>query len=116
MYKQMAILFVDFVNVAITRLSVFCSNHQSGNAKILLLFPSNYIDCKFSHPPPPNLHTLTVLCEGWEKLTDAVIHWINDNLSHVVFLLWGAYAQKKGSFIDKVSQKTTFYFISQVLR
>lgn len=39
--------------------------------------------------------------QGWEKLTDAVIHWINDNLSGVVFILWGAYAQKKGAFINK---------------
>ena len=41
--------------------------------------------------------------QGWEKLTDAVIHWINDNLSGVVFLLWGSYAQKKGAFINEVS-------------
>ncbi|CAG2173837.1 unnamed protein product [Oppiella nova] len=38
---------------------------------------------------------------GWEQLTDAVIKWLNTNLSSVVFLLWGSYAQKKGSFIDK---------------
>lgn len=38
---------------------------------------------------------------GWEKLTDAVIAWINKKLSGVVFLLWGSYAQKKGSIIDK---------------
>lgn len=41
--------------------------------------------------------------QGWEKLTDAVIRWINDHLNGVVFLLWGSYAQKKGSSIDKVS-------------
>jgi len=40
--------------------------------------------------------------KGWEHLTDAVIKWLNTNLSGLVFLLWGAYAQKKGSFIDKV--------------
>ena len=40
--------------------------------------------------------------KGWEQLTDAVIKWINSNLSSVVFLLWGSYAQKKGSFINKV--------------
>ncbi|XP_067129348.1 uracil-DNA glycosylase 2-like isoform X1 [Centruroides vittatus] len=39
--------------------------------------------------------------QGWEKLTDAVIKWLNENLKNVVFLLWGSYAQKKGSFIDK---------------
>ena len=39
--------------------------------------------------------------KGWEKLTDAVIHWLNDHRSSLVFMLWGSYAQKKGSFIDK---------------
>lgn len=38
--------------------------------------------------------------QGWEKLTDAVIHWLNDNMSNLVFLLWGKDAQKKGSFIN----------------
>ena len=40
--------------------------------------------------------------QGWEKLTDAVIHWINDHNSNVVFLLWGTDAQKKASFINEV--------------
>lgn len=40
--------------------------------------------------------------QGWEKLTDAVIHWINDHISNVVFLLWGADAQRKASFINEV--------------
>lgn len=40
--------------------------------------------------------------QGWEKLTDAVIHWINDHISNVVFLLWGTDAQKKASFINEV--------------
>ena len=39
--------------------------------------------------------------KGWEKLTDAVIKWISDNCDGVVFLLWGAYAQKKASVVDK---------------
>lgn len=39
--------------------------------------------------------------KGWENFTDAVIRWINQNQKNVVFLLWGSYAQKKGSFIDK---------------
>uniref|UniRef100_T1J0F3 Uracil-DNA glycosylase n=1 Tax=Strigamia maritima TaxID=126957 RepID=T1J0F3_STRMM len=39
--------------------------------------------------------------QGWEILTDAVIKWINDNLTNVVFLLWGSYAQKKASFVNK---------------
>ena len=32
---------------------------------------------------------------GWERFTDAVIKRINDNCEHIVFLLWGSYAQKK---------------------
>eukprot|EP00794_Sanderia_malayensis_P005145 gene5145-5795_t len=39
--------------------------------------------------------------KGWEHFTDAVIKWINRNNNNVVFLLWGAYAQKKGASIDK---------------
>ena len=38
--------------------------------------------------------------QGWEKLTDAVVHWLNDNMRNLVFLLWGKDAQKKGSFIN----------------
>ncbi len=39
--------------------------------------------------------------KGWENFTDAVIHAVNDRLEHVVFMLWGSYAQKKGAFIDR---------------
>ncbi|MBE5032887.1 uracil-DNA glycosylase [Gallalistipes aquisgranensis] len=38
---------------------------------------------------------------GWEEFTDAVIRCINDQREHVVFMLWGAYAQRKGAFIDR---------------
>ena len=38
--------------------------------------------------------------KGWETFTDKVISVINDHCDHVVFLLWGAYAQKKGEKID----------------
>lgn len=37
---------------------------------------------------------------GWEKYTDAIIAKINEHQSNVVFILWGAHAQKKGRFID----------------
>ncbi|MDC1105402.1 uracil-DNA glycosylase [Prolixibacteraceae bacterium] len=37
---------------------------------------------------------------GWEQFTDAVIKTISDQKSNVVFILWGAYAQKKSSLID----------------
>jgi uracil-DNA glycosylase len=39
--------------------------------------------------------------KGWEQFTDAVIKAISDNKTNVVFLLWGAYAQKKGEIIDR---------------
>ena len=38
--------------------------------------------------------------KGWETFTDAVLKVISDEKEHVVFLLWGAYAQKKGAFLD----------------
>lgn len=39
--------------------------------------------------------------KGWETFTDAVIKRISEQKQHVVFLLWGAYAQKKGEIIDR---------------
>ncbi len=39
--------------------------------------------------------------KGWEEFTDAVIRVISEEKSNVVFLLWGAYAQKKGEIIDR---------------
>lgn len=39
--------------------------------------------------------------KGWEEFTDAVIRIISAEKEHVVFMLWGAYAQKKGEVIDR---------------
>jgi len=39
--------------------------------------------------------------KGWEQFTDAVIQLISEQQEHVVFLLWGKYAQQKGKRIDK---------------
>ncbi|WP_297337632.1 uracil-DNA glycosylase [Algoriphagus sp.] len=39
--------------------------------------------------------------KGWEEFTDQVIQRISDQKESVVFLLWGAYAQKKGLLIDQ---------------
>lgn len=39
--------------------------------------------------------------KGWEDFTDAAIRAVNDRHDHVVFLLWGSYAGKKGAFIDR---------------
>jgi uracil-DNA glycosylase len=36
---------------------------------------------------------------GWEQFTDAIIRKVNER-PHVVFLLWGSYAQKKSKLID----------------
>ncbi|HMS20100.1 uracil-DNA glycosylase [uncultured Sphingorhabdus sp.] len=38
--------------------------------------------------------------KGWERFTDAVIRLVNAKEEPVVFLLWGAYAQKKAAFVD----------------
>lgn len=37
---------------------------------------------------------------GWEEFTDAAIRSLATKREHIVFILWGAYAQKKGAFID----------------
>lgn len=38
---------------------------------------------------------------GWETFTDRVIAALNQQREHLVFLLWGSHAQKKGQFIDR---------------
>lgn len=38
--------------------------------------------------------------KGWETFTDAVIQKLSEEKEKLVFILWGAYAQKKGSIID----------------
>ena len=39
--------------------------------------------------------------KGWEIFTDAVIRLLAERKANLVFMLWGAYAQKKGAFIDR---------------
>ena len=39
--------------------------------------------------------------KGWEEFTDAAIKLLAEEKEHLVFILWGAYAQKKGAFIDR---------------
>lgn len=39
--------------------------------------------------------------KGWEIFTDEVIRIIAEEKSNIVFFLWGSYAQKKGSHIDR---------------
>lgn len=38
---------------------------------------------------------------GWEEFTDAAIRALAENREHLVFILWGTYAQKKGAFISR---------------
>lgn len=39
---------------------------------------------------------------GWHTFTDAVISAISKHADHVVFILWGAFAQKKTGLIDEL--------------
>lgn len=38
--------------------------------------------------------------KGWEQFTDAVVKTLSDQKENLIFILWGAYAQKKGEVID----------------
>ena len=38
---------------------------------------------------------------GWETFTDAVVRALAEQREHLVFILWGSYAQRKGAFIDR---------------
>lgn len=42
---------------------------------------------------------------GWNHFTDAVIQKISEEKEHVVFLLWGGFAQKKETLIDLEKHK-----------
>jgi len=37
---------------------------------------------------------------GWEQFTDAVISLLSQQCDHLVFILWGSYAQSKAQLID----------------
>lgn len=38
---------------------------------------------------------------GWEQFTDAAIHRLAEEKDHIVFILWGSDAIRKGAFIDR---------------
>jgi uracil-DNA glycosylase len=38
---------------------------------------------------------------GWERFTDRIVEVLNEQLEHLVFMLWGTYAQKKGAIVDR---------------
>ena len=37
---------------------------------------------------------------GWERFTDRIVQIVNEQLEHVVFMLWGNYAKRKGENVD----------------
>ena len=39
--------------------------------------------------------------KGWETFTDAVIRAVAENKKHVVYMLWGSFAQKKADIVNK---------------
>ncbi len=39
--------------------------------------------------------------KGWELFTDRIIRLLNDEKQNLLFILWGAYAQKKAAFVDR---------------
>lgn len=39
--------------------------------------------------------------QGWETFTDRVVEVVNNQLEHVVFMLWGAYAKAKGARVSR---------------
>lgn len=57
--------------------------------------------------------TLSVECgkagshqgRGWEQFTDRAVALLNERREHLVFMLWGSYAQKKGQLIDGSKHK-----------
>jgi uracil-DNA glycosylase len=38
---------------------------------------------------------------GWERFTDRIVTVLNEQREHLVFLLWGSYAQRKGAIVDR---------------
>ena len=53
--------------------------------------------CMTVRQATPNSHA----GKGWELFTDAAIRAVNDQKRPIVFVLWGAYAQKKIPLIDQ---------------
>lgn len=53
--------------------------------------------------------------KGWETFTDAVVQWLSNNQEGIVFILWGAYAQKKGATINRVRGKFSFLILFEAM-
>lgn len=39
--------------------------------------------------------------KGWELFTDAVVAKLAEQRDHLVFMLWGSYARRKGAFVNR---------------
>jgi uracil-DNA glycosylase len=101
-----------------------CFSVQDGIAKppsLINIFRELHDDLQLAIPENGNLEawadrgvlllnaTLTVRAhqagshqnKGWEEFTDAAIKLISEKNEQIVFLLWGGYAKKKGSKIDR---------------
>ena len=39
--------------------------------------------------------------KGWERFTDRVVEVLNARCEHLVILLWGSYAERKGRIVDR---------------
>ena len=74
--------------------------------KVHLQYPWRFSDSPYYKylitDPPQGIEYLNAhQGKGWEQFTDKIISVINDQERSVVFVLWGAYAQKKGNLIDE---------------
>ena len=43
--------------------------------------------------------------KGWESFTDRIVRELSERRANLVFMLWGAYAQKKGAVIDRAKHR-----------
>ena len=53
--------------------------------------------------------------KGWERFTDAVIQTLVNKREHLVFMLWGNYAQQKSKYIDRAKHLVLTLFIRRVV-
>jgi len=97
-----------------------CSSDSAGRCNEVVRCPTSNLQPPTSFPIPDLISwtdqgvlllnaTLTVKAHcagshqnrGWETFTDAVVRALAEQREHLVFILWGSYAQKKGAFIDR---------------
>lgn len=64
--------------------------------------------------PPPFVFRRRSILKGWEAFTDAVVQAVSESSENVVFLLWGAKAQKKGKAIDRTKVRAPHKTLARV--